>query len=178
MKKHASLYGLVKVTVTALLTLNCFAGNAQDAPPKVVQLPQSKKDITSNVLVSEVVFNSMISGKIPCYKDKDCKQLMSPKTVKAAFTDSVTVQMTGKTGEIIGHRKMAKLFTPDSLTEFWYFIDKKPSIILGYRQPIFTQGRDLLGYRSVCYIKFADIDKVLAPFEKKYYNTRFREQLN
>lgn len=177
MKKYTSPCGLGKVALIALLTFNFFVGYAQDEQIKVVKLPQSKNDINSNVMISDVIFKEMMAGKIVCYTDNDCKKVMSVKELKKSFTDSVVVPVVDKNGEITGKRTVAKLYSPDSLTEFRLFTGKKTGAVLGYRLPVLSVDGELLGYRSVCYIKFADMDKVLTPFEKKSYNTHFREQL-
>ena len=168
-----------KVVLFALLFLS-MSTYAQEAEKNVISIPASAEDVTTKAMISNVIFNNILSGKLKVYSNQECTKLMALKAVKKACTDTVRIPLLDKvTGDIIGSKKLARMYEPDLFTKLHVYTAKSGSgkATFGYLIPVHTESDIIIGYKTMGYLKYDDLNSIIVPFEKKNYSTGFDAQM-
>lgn len=157
----------------------------QDVHKNEITIPSAETDITPNgELISNVIFNNIINGKLKMYANEECTKLLAVKAIKKVCTDTVRISVIDKkNGDVTGTKKVARMYEPELLTHLHiYNPTKAPAgavdkLTFGYMIPTFTQSDVILNYKTIGYLKYEDLNSIIVPFEKKNYSTYFDKQL-
>ncbi len=157
----------------------------QDAPKNEITIPSAESDIAANgELISNVIFNNIITGKLKMYANQECTMPLAIKAIKKACTDTVRITVIDKkNGDVTGWKKVPRMHEPGLLTHLRiYNPTKAPAgasdkLTFGYMIPTFTQSDIITGYKTIGYLKYEDLNSIIVPFEKKNYSTYFDRQL-
>jgi hypothetical protein len=158
-----------------ILLLFCTAVIAQ---AQLVYLPEKTSAVQNKQLVSEFIFDKITSGKLKIYTTKECKKIMTVKEFYIEALDSSIVNITDpKSGEVKGTKTVANPYKHDSLATFRINKPSKTENTLGFTKSLFSNTHELIGHKSMCFIKYEDLRKMIAEFESKNYPTGFNKQM-
>lgn len=165
----------MKKLFISILLLFCTAVIAQ---AQLVYLPEKTSAVQNKQLVSAYIFDKISSGKLKIYTTEECKKIMTVNEFFTKALDSSMIDITDPaSGAVTGSKTVANPYKHDSLATFRIFKPSKTETTIGFTKSLFSNTHELVGHKSMCYIKYEDLRKMIAEFESKNYPTGFNKQI-